>query len=127
PVHSSLAAKADAGMKILTAQLWLGETEVGLEMLGLSQEQIDRALADRRRAEGRAILDRIAPTDAASAPQETAAELKAKSEALGAAIRSGVAPADAASPLGLSGICFTGASPFSLRLPESEAARLEDK
>ena len=64
PVHSSPAAAADAGMKILAAQPWLGETEIGLELLGLSHDQITRALADRRRAEGRAILDRIAPPEA---------------------------------------------------------------
>ena len=51
-------------MKILAAQPWLGETEIGLELLGLSHDQITRALADRRRAEGRAILNRIAPEPA---------------------------------------------------------------
>lgn len=63
PVHSSPAARADAGMKILTAQPWLGETEVGLEILGLTRDQIHRAMSDRRRAEGRAILDRLAPVE----------------------------------------------------------------
>jgi hypothetical protein len=69
-VHSSPAAKADAGMKILSAQPWLGETEVGLELLGLSHDQITRALADRRRAEGRAILNRIAPPETLDTPAE---------------------------------------------------------
>jgi hypothetical protein len=57
-------------MKILSAQPWLGETEVGLELLGLSHDQITRALADRRRAEGRAILNRIAPPETLDTPAE---------------------------------------------------------
>lgn len=58
---------------------------------------------------------------------ETAAELKAKFDALGVAIRAGVDPEDAAARLGLAGTRFTGGVPVSLRMPESEAARLEDK
>jgi hypothetical protein len=59
-VHSSPQAKADAGMKILAAQPWLGETEVGLELLGLSHDQISRALADHRRlAGGAGVRDRL--------------------------------------------------------------------
>ena len=64
---------------------------------------------------------------AAQPATETAAEMKAKFDALGAAIRSGVNPSDAAGRLGLSGLTFTGATPVSLRLPEDDAARLEDK
>lgn len=52
PVNSSPASLADAGMKILMAQPWLGETDVGLELLGLSEGQRRRAMADRRRASG---------------------------------------------------------------------------
>lgn len=53
------AATADAGMKQLTALPWLAETEVGLELLGLDDEQISRALAERRRAQGSASLNTI--------------------------------------------------------------------
>jgi hypothetical protein len=56
PRYQSRAAMADAGMKQLTAVPWLAETEVGLELLGLSEQQIDRALADRRRNAGRGVL-----------------------------------------------------------------------
>lgn len=55
----------------------------------------------------------------------TAAEMKAKFDALGSAIRSGVEPEEAARSLGLTGISFTGATPTSLRLPVAEAAGLE--
>lgn len=50
PLYLSRAAQADAGTKQLSAIPWLAETEVGLELLGLDRQQIDRALADRRRA-----------------------------------------------------------------------------
>lgn len=46
-VMSSPAAKADSGQKILSAQPWLRETSVGLELLGLSPEQAKRAVAER--------------------------------------------------------------------------------
>lgn len=56
PVHVSRAAAADAGAKQLAAVPWLAETEVGLELLGLTGDQMKRALAERRRAQGRATL-----------------------------------------------------------------------
>lgn len=63
PVFTSRAAAADAGMKQLAAVPWLADTEVGLELLGLTPDQIRRAQADRRRVQGRSILERIAPPD----------------------------------------------------------------
>ena len=56
----SRAAKADAGAKQLAAVPWLAETEVGLELLGLSEQQVGRALAERRRAAGRQVLAALA-------------------------------------------------------------------
>lgn len=53
PVFTSRAAAADAGMKQLAAVPWLAETSVGLELLGLTDDQIKRAESERRRAEGR--------------------------------------------------------------------------
>jgi len=41
---------------------WLADTEVGLELVGLTPQQIKSAMADRRRAAGRALLGAIAPT-----------------------------------------------------------------
>jgi len=51
PRYLSRAAQADAGMKQLAAVPWLAETEVGLELLGLDEQQIARAVAQRRRAQ----------------------------------------------------------------------------
>lgn len=59
PVHLTRAAEADAGAKQLATVPWLAETEVGLELLGLSDDQIRRAMADRRRAEGRGVLQAL--------------------------------------------------------------------
>lgn len=59
PVHLSRAAAADAGSKQLASVPWLAETEVGLELLGLDEQQIRRAMAGRRRAAGRAVLEAL--------------------------------------------------------------------
>ena len=56
PVYLSKAAQADAGLKQLTAVPWLQETEVGLELLGLDEQQIRRAMADKRRAQAAQTL-----------------------------------------------------------------------
>jgi hypothetical protein len=56
PIHVSRAQAADAGTKILDKFPWLAETEVGLELAGLTADQIRRATADRRRAVGRDVL-----------------------------------------------------------------------
>jgi hypothetical protein len=74
PIHVSRAAAADAGTKVIDKMPWLAETEVGMELMGLSPDQIRRALADRRRARGSEVLqalrDRMSPganVDAATA------------------------------------------------------------
>ena len=53
PVHESKAAAADAGSKIIDKAPWLAETEVGLELMGLTPDQILRAMSERSRANGR--------------------------------------------------------------------------
>lgn len=62
PVYLSRAAAADAGAKQIGAVPWLAETEVGLELLGLDDQQIRRAMADKRRAAGRAVLAALTPS-----------------------------------------------------------------
>lgn len=59
PRFESRAAMADAGVKQMSAVPWLAETEVGLELLGLDAQQIDRAMADRRRGAGTEILNAL--------------------------------------------------------------------
>jgi hypothetical protein len=59
PVHVSKAQAADAGSKIIDKLPWLAESEVGLEILGLTPDQARRAMNDRRRIEGRDLLNRL--------------------------------------------------------------------
>lgn len=77
PQFESRAAQADAGMKQLTAMPWLAETEVGLELLGLDDQQIKRAMAERRRLGGSAALRAI--TDAVQQGQSVDAAAAAGS------------------------------------------------
>jgi len=60
PRYVSKAAQADAGAKQLAALPWLAETEVGLELLGLTSDQARRALVERRRSAGRATIAALA-------------------------------------------------------------------
>lgn len=61
PVYLSKSAASDAGSKQLGAVPWLAETEVGLELLGLDDQQIRRAMAEKRRAAGRAVIQALTP------------------------------------------------------------------
>ncbi len=65
--------------------------------------------------------DGLTPPDQGMDP----AEVKAAADAMGVLIRAGVEPAEAAQRVGLGGLPFTGAVPTSLRLPEKDAASLE--
>ena len=60
PIYLSRAQQADAGMKQLTAVPWLADTDVGLELLGLDEQTIARAMSQKRRAEGQLILKALA-------------------------------------------------------------------
>lgn len=59
PRFQSRAAQADAGMKQLAAMPWLAETDVGLELLGLTPQQRKRALTERTRVRGSSVLDAL--------------------------------------------------------------------
>jgi hypothetical protein len=60
PIYLSRAQQADAGLKQLTAVPWLAETDVGLELLGLDEQTIARAMSQKRRAEGQLTLKALA-------------------------------------------------------------------
>lgn len=71
PIYLSRAAEADAGGKQLAAVPWLADTEVGLELVGLDEQQIQRALqqkadAERRQA-GRQVIAALAQRNAPQA------------------------------------------------------------
>jgi hypothetical protein len=69
PIYLSKSAAADAGSKQLAVVPWLAETEVGLELLGLDAQQIQRALAERRQGAGRAVIAALAAGSAAVASE----------------------------------------------------------
>jgi hypothetical protein len=69
PRYHSRAALADAGMKQLASAPELVGTEVGYELLGLTPQQVKRAVASQRRAAGRSILDRVRNGDGNGTPQ----------------------------------------------------------
>ena len=96
---------------------------------GWTQQQVTAARAAIRRTSGRGLIEALrggGSTEAAPAPEDSAA-VKAKADAMGVLIRAGVDPKEAAEQVGFAGIKFTGAVPVSLRLPEADAARLEDE
>lgn len=66
PMHVSRAAAADAGAKVLEQHPELRGTDVGMEISGLSPEQIKRAKAEIRGSRGRAILSRLPAPEPAS-------------------------------------------------------------
>lgn len=62
PIYLSKAAEADAGAKQLAAgPEWLKETRVGLELLGLTEQQIERAMTEQRQVAGRQVLAALRP------------------------------------------------------------------
>jgi len=96
PRYQTRAAMADAGQKQLAAVPRLAETEVGLELLGLSEQQIDRALADFRRTESRALLRNLSQGDGGEVPAEEEPSLNERATAFGAMVRSGATSESAA-------------------------------
>ena len=59
PRYTSRASAADAGVKQLAGAPWLAETRVGLGLLGLSPQQVELALSERRRANASSALERL--------------------------------------------------------------------
>ena len=122
--HASEVSQAQASLARVQAVPRLAETDVELEHMGYTQDEIDRIQAQWARSGGSAALRAI--TDAAAGIADDPAAIKAKADAMGVLIRAGVDPKDAAARVGFSGLDFTGATPVSLRLPEAQAAKLED-
>lgn len=133
----SFAQVVDGIVKL--AQAGLPIEELLTDVPGWTYQRVQEVRAALRRSAGRDVLAALrdgAGTPPAPAPEEAgavtpagedAAQLKVKFDALGVAIRAGVDPDIAAQRLGLTGLRFTGAMPVSLRLPEDEARRLEEK
>lgn len=130
------AAAADATTKLVSAGIIPARGMVTLEMAGMDARTAARVQEDWAEStpagiEGlAAVIGRQSPTaetpTATDAAVEEAGKLKTQFDALGVAIRAGVDPENAAAQVGLSGVQFTGAVPVSLRVPEKDAAALEE-
>lgn len=60
PANPSIVSQSDAMVKQIAAIPWLADTTVALQELGYDEGQIVRLLAEKRRAEGGTILERLA-------------------------------------------------------------------
>lgn len=84
PVYLSKAAQADAGAKqIASGPEWLKETTVGLQLLGLSKQQIELALAERQKAVGRQSAVSLIAARQAEVPNGDSAGVEAASNPVG--------------------------------------------
>jgi hypothetical protein len=73
PATPTVAAQADATVKLVQAGILPADSDVALEMAGLTENQRQRVTADRLRARGTSVLDRLAAlgstADAAPSPE----------------------------------------------------------
>lgn len=84
PVYLSRAAVADAGAKqIAAAPEWVRETEVGLETLGFTTQQIKRLYADRDKLRGRQSAESLIAARQAEATNGDSTRVEAAPNAAG--------------------------------------------
>ncbi|WP_261992691.1 phage portal protein [Streptomyces sp. adm13(2018)] len=69
PATPTIAAQTDAAVKMVQAGLLPADSEVALEMAGLTEDQRQRVASERRRAQGRQMLASLT-ADAADEPTE---------------------------------------------------------
>jgi len=119
----SLAQVVDALGKMAT-MLGIPPQELWERVPGVSQQDVERWKATAAGGDSLAGLTDMLDRQMGSVDPS---EAKAKADALGVLIRAGVSPESAAAQVGLAGLDFTGAVPVSLRLPEGEAAGIEDR
>lgn len=121
PALPSVVSASDAMVKQIAAIPRLAESDVALEELGYSEEQILRLRADWRRKDNEDAMAalRSGRGVAQTLATETPAEVKARADAMGVFIRAGVKPEDAARIAGVQGAEFTGMVPVALRAPEA--------
>lgn len=121
PALPSVVSASDAMVKQIAAIPRLAESDVALEELGYSEEQILRLRADWRRKDDEDTMATLMAGRgvAQAASSESPAEVKARADAMGVFIRAGVKPDDAARLAGVAGVSFTGMVPVALRSPET--------
>lgn len=116
PEHVSLTERYAAAQAAKGA----GESwrSIARNILGYSPDQIAQDELDR-------AAEMLAAASMVS--DQAGGDGKARADMFGVLVRSGVAPEAAATAAGLDGLEYTGAIPVALRVPESQAATLEEK
>lgn len=116
------SAASDAALKQASVLPWIAESPVFLEKLNFSAPEIERLLADKRRAGVSALVDRLdggSDVEPASQPAEDeltqAQVLKVKADAVGVLRRAGVDANDAADRAGLPGLKFIPGNPITIK------------
>lgn len=130
PTRQAAAAAAVAEASVLP---WITESEVFLERLGYDQTEIERLIADRRRAGASSRIQQL--VEAAQGVQQTAGTtppprgedeltaanvMKAKADALGVLRRAGVDADDAARLARLDVKKFIPGQPITIKAPSEE-------
>ncbi|MFF5793688.1 phage portal protein [Paeniglutamicibacter sp. NPDC012692] len=121
PSTPSRAQATDATMKLVAAGVIPATSEIALEMVGLSQTDIERIISERQREAAPKILDSILNRTPQSDPEQAVKEtaiLKNKADALGLLRRAGVTAEAAAKQVGLEGLEFIPGNPITIKVPE---------
>lgn len=119
--RSSDSAAADAALKQAQVVPWIAESPVFLERLNYSAQEIERLLADKRRASVSQLVERLGrgdPDQPASQPADELGQaqvLKVKADAVGVLRRAGVDANDAAERAGLPGLKFIPGQPITIK------------
>jgi A118 family predicted phage portal protein len=128
-VQDSLLSLAQTAQALETARAASTRTKVKMLHPDWDEKAVDEevalVLAEHALADPTTTVPVDAETPSGAVGRLDPAELKAAADAMGVLIRAGVKPEDAAEQVGLTGVEFTGAVPTSLRLPEADAAGLE--
>jgi hypothetical protein len=70
PATPTIAAQTDAAVKLAAAGIIPADSDVLLEMAGLTEDQRQRVAADRRRAQGRRLLASLSQAGEESEPDD---------------------------------------------------------
>ena len=117
PATPSRSASADAAMKLVSSGILPPDSDVALEMVGLSDADILRIQAHRQRKEAPNRLAGLLEGRGETGTQslKDAQALKANADAFGALIRAGVKSEDAARLAGITGVSFHEGMPVTIR------------
>lgn len=123
PATPSRSAAADAAMKLVSSGILPADSDVALEMVGLSNADMLRVQAHRKRKDAPNRLAGLMENRSAERPGDAlkdAQTLKAQADALGALIRAGVKSEDAARLAGVTDVEFLPGMPVTIREVKSE-------